>query len=176
MSVELALDINNEDSKENEDEDSHHHRPHSLDREREEMPWDEKIELLMDKWKCETTEKAEAHHAKAVKAKQMYILFGIPPIVVPVILTGLQSVIHELNKYVVPSLLIFSGLVAVSNIFFNFGQKFQQNCEFSAKYDSLSKEIEAECTKHKKFRVAADVFLERVKLLSYSIDNNAPFL
>lgn len=148
----------------------------SQDREREEQPWTEKSEKFIRKIQQDCIDKAHAYDKASRDSKNKYTRYALPGVVVPIVMSVVSPHLPIEYKYVdgiaLASIAVLNGL----STFFNFGKKFSQYSEFCGKYSDLASYIEVELSKPKRFRVAADIFLERCSVRIADLNNNAPFL
>jgi len=143
---------------------------------REEMPWDSKREEFVWKIHKDCIEKSTAYDTASRSAKKKYTRYALPGVVVPIVMSVVSPHLPQDYSYVdgiaLAGIAVLNGL----NTFFNFGKKFSNYNEFSGKYADLAGYIDVEMSKPKRFRVALDVFLERVSTKKSFLDANAPFL
>ena len=148
----------------------------SKDDNRIELPWEEREEKLVQKIATECKTLTVRHEKKAKQNKKMYVACGLPAMIIPIILAGVNSFLKQEHEIMVSCLLIFSGILTGISQFFNFGKKTQAHFEFAGRYAELLLTIEIEMVKPKRFRLACDVFLERVSKSYADLNNNAPVL
>tara|TARA_R110000823_G_C15786269_1_gene485657 strand:+ start:112 stop:606 length:495 start_codon:yes stop_codon:yes gene_type:complete len=143
--------------------DDREYTPPSFDDEnRKELLWERREETLLKKWANDCLNRSLQHDEKGKKNKILFSIFGIPTMLIPIILGGVGSVVpcHSLSY----SLGIMgTGLFSGISMFFNFGKKEQLHFEYQNKFFELFNEIEAELSKPKKHRIACDVYLEKIK-------------
>jgi hypothetical protein len=143
--------------------DDREYTPPSIDDEnRKELLWERREETLLKKWGSDCKNRSIQHDEKGKKNKILFGLFGIPTMLIPIILGGVSSVVpcHSLSY----SLGIMgTGLFSGISMFFNFGKKEASHFEYQNKFFELSNEIEAELSKPKRHRIACDVYMEKIK-------------
>jgi hypothetical protein len=142
---------------------------------RKELLWNSNLEEILENWKLECIQLSKLHHVRSKWNKCRYVTFSIPSILIPMCISGLSGIIHQESFSTVVLMLcssIFSGL----NTFFNFGKKETLHNEFSNKFLELSDDINVEVKKPKKNRIAADVFLERIKQEYHKLLSSSPML
>lgn len=147
--------------------------PDSLDREREEMLWTERPEKQLSTWKKEIDLKSKHHKKIGRRNKKLYIVNGIPAIVIPLVIAGLNGIV-DILPITISCLMIFASVISTISSFMNFGKKSQMHFEYESKYGELSLIIELELCKKKVDRIACDVFLERIFNKYNSLNNSAP--
>ena len=133
----------------------------SKDISREEMKWDERSEDILRKWTDEMLIKVALHHSRGLRDKKLYAGFGVPAVLIPIVLSGLTDIIQP-YPLVSSLLMIASGILTGIGTFFNFGKTSTENIEYQNRYNKLLKEINKELNKPKRHRIACDVYLERV--------------
>jgi len=140
---------------------------------RKELLWEKREEVQILKWMNEMICKKNKHHKKGMLNKKMFYLFGVPNIVIPLIIGGLNGVV-DLSEITLTILMISNSIIAGINTFMNYSKKTQLHFEFETKYNELAVSIEKELAIPKKNRVAADVFLERVEKTYNHLNAYAP--
>ena len=140
---------------------------------RREMLWEAREEDYFKKIIDECNQQGKLHRRKGKLFKKLYMTFGVPTILIPIILSGITEEIK--HRPLLNSMLLMStGIISGISGFFNFGRKYQEHFDFENKYNGLSQEIETELTKPKKNRVAVDIYLERIRLKYSNLNNHAP--
>ena len=152
------------------------HLSESKDDDRVELPWEDREEQLVQKIASECTIVSKEHENKAKYNKKLYVAFGLPAMLIPIILAGLNTFLTKEHELLVSSLLILSGILTGISQFFNFGKKTQAHFEYASRYSELLLMIDIEMVKPKRFRLACDVFLERVSKCFADLNANAPAL
>jgi hypothetical protein len=148
--------------------------PPSLDNSsRTEMMWTERPEKQLATWKKEIDLKSKHHNKVGKKNKKLYIITGIPSIIIPLIIAGLNGVV-DIMPITISILMICSSVISTISSFINFGKKSQVHLEYDSKYDELSLIIELELCKKKIDRIACDVFLERIFNRYNALNSAAP--
>ena len=103
------------------------------DENRKELLWEEREEIMIRKW-CEDCKKRSViHYDKGKCNKILYNLFGIPPIIIPIVLSGVSSII-PCNSLLYSVGMMGVGIFSGVSVFFNFGKKFQENLEFENRF------------------------------------------
>ena len=170
--IEEAVRIHIEDD----EDDNSKKSSESQDREREEQPWTDKSEKFIRKIQQDCLNKAQAYDKASRDSKKKYTRYALPGVVVPIVMSVVSPHLPVEYKYIdgisLASIAVLNGL----STFFNFGKKFSQYSEYNGKYSDLASYIEVELSKPKRFRVAADIFLERCSVRIADLNNNAPFL
>jgi len=157
-------------------EDSKNSNSSSKDGPRTEMPWDSKREDFVWKIHKDCLEKSAAFDAASRSAKKKYTRYALPGVVVPIVMSVVSP--HLPTEYNYVDGIALAGIAVLNglNTFFNFGKKFSNYNEFGSKYSDLAGYIDVEMSKSKMYRIALDVFLERVTTKKSFLDANSPFL
>ena len=129
---------------------------------RKELIWETREENLLLDWKKDCLIRNIKHLKKSKSNKFYFVLFGVPSVLIPIILGAVSSV-FPCNSIYYNFGVMCSGLLNGINIFFNFGKQEQQHLMYMNKYFELSNEIDSELSKPKRFRNACDVYIERIK-------------
>jgi hypothetical protein len=145
-----------------------HTPPSSIDDEnRKELLWEKREERLLLKWVEDMRKRSAVHDKLGRKNKILYSVFGIPSVLIPIVIGGLTPIL-ECNTLVYSVGMIVTGLFTATNVFFNFSKKTHQHFESQKKMFELANDIETELSKPKRFRVECSVYMERIKL-SYNL-------
>ena len=143
---------------------------------RMEGPWNDKIEDFMNEWKNMCKLKSKIHSDSGYIYKKKNAIWGLPATIIPIsmspisIMIGYDSCSDNLNWQTIFNACAFliSGIFSGVYSFYKYGEKMEQFFNFSARYYDVVTEIEAELIKERKYRVPADVFIVRIKML---VDN-----
>lgn len=144
----------------------------SLDQDRVEALWDDKQEILFQNWAIDIKLNISKHHKLGKKNKHCHIIFSTPSILIPIILSGLTTIIT--NPLISSLLLILSGTTSGLCAFFDFSARSIEHHDFENRFINISMEIELELSKSKKDRVAVECFAERIYQQVMSAKVNAP--
>jgi hypothetical protein len=141
------------------------------DPERREMLWRTRAEDHVQTIRDAATTQSAKHETAAWKARRLYQVFGLPTVIIP--LAGSVAA-QFLPEVAVTGLMLASAVCAGVNAFLNYGQKAQMHFEYSARWAELGSSIDFEMAKSRSERIAADVFLERLKGKTTSLRAAAP--
>jgi hypothetical protein len=147
----------------------------SLDTERVELPWEcrEEDHLISIQNNCYS--ESNRLNKQATHDKRMYALFGVPSVLLPiVIVTVNEHLVGTEYSFVISILLLMSAVCATINTFYNYSKKAQQFFEFSFKYQDLGDEIATELCKPRRHRIDCDLFLQRVCMRNGYISSQVP--
>jgi hypothetical protein len=133
------------------------------DENRKELPWEKREEKLLLKWVVDMRIRSAMHDKLGRKNKILYSVFGVPSVLIPVILGGITPLV-ECNTVLYSAGMILTGMLTATNVFFNFSKKTHQHFESQKKLFELANEIEVELSKPKKHRIACSLYMDRIKL------------
>jgi hypothetical protein len=142
---------------------------------RRELLWEKREEKLLMQWCKDCQKRSHSHDVKGKQNKIKFAMFGVPSILIPIVLGGVASMV-PCHSIIYSVAMMCSGLFSGINMFFNFGGKERDHNAFMNKYFELSVEIESELSKPKRFRIACDVYVERVKLIYNGLCKTSPSL
>ena len=148
--------------------------PSSLDNlSREEQLWSSRSENLLKEWVRHMEQSVIYHNKKALKNRFFNRLFGIPSMLIPLILSGFTGIL-KINDLGISLCLMSSGVLSGISNFMNFGKTMAVNFEFEAHYKTLCTDIEVCLSKPKKNRIACDLFIENIRSRYNNLNQNAP--
>jgi len=175
MSENNIVTIHVEDY-ENDDDDTPKDSSTSSDIVREEEKWSNKNELYLQQIRDKCTEKSKAHDMSSHKNKKFYIYASIPTIILPLVLANTTSYIPTDYNYVEPLGLTCIAIINGLKTLFNFSKKTEVHNTFAGKYSEISDDITTQLSRGKRFRIALDVYLERITSSVRILDASAPML
>jgi hypothetical protein len=155
------------------DETSINITPPSFDITRNELLWECREEDVLILWKKDCVSRSKAHQLKSKKNKMLYSIFGIPSIVIPLVLSGTAAII-PCHSLIYSISMMLAALFNAISLFFNFGKKQSSHNNYSNRYFELSSDITCELCKPKVARIQCSVFLERIKQKYLSLVKQAP--
>lgn len=149
-----------------------------------EGPWNSEIEDFMNEWKTMCKLKSTLHSKAGYIYKKKNAHWGLPAMLIPIsmapisIMIGYNSCSDDLNWQTVfnSTAFLISGIFSGVYSFFKFGEKMEQFFNYSARYYDVFTEIEAELIKERKYRVPADVFIIRIKMLVDNLSKTEPVI
>ena len=148
----------------------------SSDVSRSEEKWDSNNEKFIRKLQEDCKLKAKAYDKASHQTKKRYNQFSIPTIITPIVMSVVSPYLSEKYLFINAVSLAFCGVLNGVQSFYNYGKKSSLFNEYSGKYQDLSNSIDIELSKGKRYRVALDVYLERISSHKSSLDNSSPFL
>jgi hypothetical protein len=175
MSENNVVTIHVEDY-ENEDDDTPKDSSTSSDIAREEEKWSSKNEVYLQQIRDKCTEKSKAHDMSSHKNKKFYIYASIPTIILPLVLANTTSYIPTDYNFVEPLGLTCIAIINGLKTLFNFSKKTEVHNTFAGKYSEIADDITTQLSRGKRFRIALDVYLERITSSVRILDASAPML
>jgi hypothetical protein len=176
--VEITINKNDEQTpkskcKSNIDDDD---SKSSLDTEREEEKWNNKNEHYLETIRDSCLAKSKAHNLASHKNKKRFIYTSIPAVVLPFALANASLFLPSSLTAVEPIGLTLVGIINGLQTLLNFSKKTETHNIYAGKFSQLASDITTQLTRGKRFRVALDVYLERVTTRLRDLDENAPML
>lgn len=148
----------------------------SEDISRSEEKWSNNNEDFIRQLQKDCKQKANLFDKASHITKKRYNQFSIPTIITPIVMSVVSPYLSENYQYINAVSLAFVGVLNGVQSFYNYGKKSSLFNEYSGKYMDLVNSIDIELSKGKKYRVALDVYLERISSHKSSLDNSSPFL
>lgn len=142
---------------------------------RREVMWDSKNENVIKKWIEEMREQANKHYKAGKKQKRLHEWITVPSILIPVIASGLTPILQP-YPYISTGLMLTVGILTGINGFYNFASKKEKHLSYEGLYSTLIIDIEKELSKHKRDRLAVDVYLENISMKKINLDLSAPLI
>ena len=143
------------------------------DSQRKELLWEEREEILLEEWRENMETQSKKHRIKGDKFKQLYKVFGIPAILIPIVLSSLSSQL-EGSPLINSLCLLLAGVCSGISNFLNFGRLYSEHYNYEQLYDEMANELKKELSKPKRHRVACDVYMERVYMRYSALNQGAP--
>jgi len=144
---------------------------------REEMLWTSKIEQIFNHWALECKELGKLHNSYGRKHKCLYHMFGIPSVVIPVVMASVNQILGDDNdvSIILNSIgYLLTGTFTGITTFLNFSSKSEKHYYTEIRYNELYTDIQSLLIKPKRNRIAADIALEQYKLRFEHINEYAP--
>ena len=135
--------------------------PSKDDENRKELPWESREERIIQKWAKDCKRRSIYHTVKAKQTKLKYSIFGVPTILIPIVLGGVSSVI-PCHSIIYSVGMMLSGLLSATSMFFNYGKKTEEHFNYGNKFFELSNEIDSELCKPKRHRIDCSVYMEKI--------------
>jgi hypothetical protein len=112
------------------------------------VPWDDKLEALMDEWRRRAWAAQTAHYRRATKLSRSHVGLGVPVVVLSTVVgTSLFATINEeqLNlavRLVVGSVSVAAAVLAAVQTFFRFAQRADRHVLAADWYAAIRRRIE----------------------------------
>lgn len=147
--------------------------PSSVDAVRVEMKWDVRQQNTLLAWAADAKKRSNYHGEQAVINKARHAAFGVPTMVLPLVISTLTDYLRDL-PVVSAFMLITCALFSTIATFFAFAGKMQHHGEFESRFAEFATTVEAEMSKPRAHRTQCDVYLQK-SLDSYnSLVSSAP--
>lgn len=147
-------------------------RGSDIDAVRYDEDWTKNNEELARQWLEHATHLSTKHTQCAMINKRRHFATGLPTLVIPTVFAPLTLVLTD--KYISVGGFIATAIFSAVNSFLNYNQKYQKHLDYSARYADIITEIQYELAKQRKFRLAPDVFLTKIRLQLDHLKQNAP--
>ena len=144
-----------------------------------ELLWSNKIEYLFEDWATQSKEFADLHNKAAKRKKCLYRSFGIPAVVIPILMASINQVYEKHTDIAIITnsmgyLLV--GTLTGINTFINYASQYQKHYYSEIRYKELYIDIRSLLIKPKKDRPPADVSIVKYKLKFEHINEFSPDL
>lgn len=148
------------------------------DNKREEEPWDTPTEDLIKAWRESCSSLANAHEKNAIKCKRKHIFYGLPSLMIPMVMTPLSASLKDEKwiSYVETSAFMCTAVTNAMLQFFNFSGKTERHFSYSARYADLVTDIDQELAKPRQYRQQVDTYSLKVKMMYDALNRSAPDL
>jgi len=140
---------------------------------REEMPWSDKHDKLLGHWKTDCEHRSEYHGKQGKKFKKVFMLLGVPSIVLPLVSASVPPTIR-LSPYIVLVISIIVALLTGTTTILNPGKKSAEHYMYESEFQTFVTTVNVIQSKSKRYREAADVTLEKVSAIYNQMIQAAP--
>lgn len=137
-------------------------------------PWTDKIQKHIEKLRNDSAKKSEEHSLAGHHFRKLEIRWRLPSIVIPLAFSPLVLMVGYLDDkscgeaglsdYVAALGLLLTSIFTGVSGFFTYGNRSSTHHTYSAQYNSIVTDIEAEIIKKPKFRISADLFVTTMKM------------
>ena len=145
----------------------------SVDIEREEMLWTDKLEELLLRFINTCDSSSIKHLQKARKYKQMFLCISISILICTLLLNFVSPFTTEENLINKIGMLIAGFLTGINTII-DPSSKSQKHYEYAFRYEDQARQMKYYYTIPKRFRPAADMFLTRCRERLGRLGSSAP--
>lgn len=144
------------------------------DNNRVEMSWTDKIEERLILYSEEAKEKSKKHSEKSAEKKVLYYTTSSIAIIIPFLITFLNTIneTHNIKHISLTSTILvsMSGIINGLNTFFNYGKKEYEHDIASIRYNEIAYDIDSILTIKRRYRLPADVSLNKFTVLLESLN------
>lgn len=148
------------------------------DIERDEEPWDEPHEELIDKWRESCKSLARSHEDAAQAYKKKNVMYGLPSLMIPMVMAPLSAALKDYDyiSYIETIAFMSTAVASAMVQFFKFSAKSERHFSFATRYADLVTDIDQELAKARRFRQQVDTFSLKVKMMYDALNRSAPDL
>lgn len=142
-----------------------------------EEPWTRDIEELIKHWRNYSIVMSEKHENAGYYIKVKHNWFGLPPILIPLMMTFISQLIpptSPLSNPINGAMFLFSGITGAVYKWLNLGEQYALHFQYSARFNDIITNIDTELSRQRKFRRPADVFLTEVRCKIDNLNDTAP--
>lgn len=128
-------------------------------------PYTTEILRIIDYWKVQCKKKSEEHTRISRMLYVNHVLVSMPGIIVPVVMVFVSQTIEDqdLNRIISGIAFLISGVFNALNQFFKFQKQSQKHETASDRYAEVINLVEFDMSRQERYRVPADVMMERLK-------------
>lgn len=138
-----------------------------------EEPWNDRIEDQLIKWKEKCVELSNIHELAGYKIKSNHNFFGLPPIIIPLVMTYVSQLMDNETK-INGMMFLVSGISGAVYKWLNLGEKYTLHFQYASKYQDLIYRINSELSRGRTFRRPADVFLTEMMSSMNHLNQTSP--
>lgn len=141
-----------------------------------EEEWSTAAEKLISDWAVDCDARAKTHNEKKKMNGWLHAVFGLPSILLPVVMAAMTPIIDESPHAVAVQVggLVCIGALGTINTFFNFKSESSRHAEFASRFSELHSDVKYQLYKSREFRVPSDEFIARVQTKFDSLVERAP--
>ena len=141
-----------------------------------EEEWSTATEQLVTRWANDCKDRADVHEKQKARQKFLHACFGLPSILLPVVMAAITPVIDETPEgmYIQVAGFVTIGVFSTVNAFFNFDKKSARHGEFAARFSELATDVQFQLFKSREFRTSADEFVARLQTKYTNLVERAP--
>jgi hypothetical protein len=139
------------------------------------VSWNERAETYIWEKQKEAFTESQKQEKEGDKNKNLFYVFTIPTIVIPLVMTFVVPLLEDGYKEWVPQFffMIVSVISAVSG-FMNFGEKYGTNYGFAKDYQTIFSMIQLEMSLNRKVRRRVDNFMNEIRLRMEFLNQESP--
>lgn len=148
----------------------------SPDRDREEEPWTDRNERIVNCWSHEVMESIDDHHKAGYWYQRRKHLVTIPALLVPLLAAPFAATFKEESWVVYVNMLAYmtTSLFAGISAYCNLPELETKHFCFKALYTELLHDIQMEMGKQRKYRPQADIYQLKIRLKLDHLGREAP--
>lgn len=138
--------------------------------------WDEQVEGFVRSFLADSEKAKEDHHTKGEWCQTLRNMWGLPSIMIPLIMAPLTQTFRDnpATSYISMGAFMISGITSSISQYFNYGKKSEQHFNTEADYSDLITDIKEELAKSRDNRREAAVSMSAFKMRFDCISKDAP--
>lgn len=137
------------------------------------QPWTEELESYIRDILEKSKEASDWHKAKGIKCKTLRHIWGLPSVVIPIIVTAIENSDYK-NKILISSSLAIATISAAIDHLFNFGKRSETHFQAMSKFDNLITDCEEVLSMQREFRRTPNTVITQIKMMYDNINEHAP--
>ena len=143
---------------------------------REEEPWNRRNEALIVNWLEES--RVLKHDTWGNVCEVKHRRWALPAVLLPTIMAPVSATFHGQSwaRYLDMSAFLATAIASAISTFYNYGGLAERHYKASACFADLSTDIEECLTKNRRFRPAADIFVQGAKIRFDELNKQGPRL
>lgn len=135
--------------------------------------WTNEIEEYIQKILERSKEASEFHARKGIKCKKLRHMWGLPSIVIPIVITAIENTDYR-NVYITSSGLAIATICSAIEHLFNWGKRSSEHFQAKSKYDELITDCEEVLAIDREYRRNPVHIMSQIKMAFDSISTHAP--
>ena len=135
--------------------------------------WTDSIENYIIDIKNKSNEASEWHARKGVKCKRLRHIWGLPSIIIPVLLTALENSNYK-NIIIMSFGLALATICSAIEHLFNWGKRSSDHFQAKSKYDALVTDCEEQLALDRELRHNPTHIMSQIKMQFDSFNSHSP--
>ena len=143
-----------------------------------EEEWNAENEKFMKELSNQCSEQSQRHAEAGYVFKQKNTTWGLPMVLLPVIMSPVSLLIQdeEASVYINALAFLATGVVGGVYSFFKYGEKMTNHFNYSGRYADIVSDIELELKRGPEFRTTWDVFSTKIHMRMDNLASTEPVL
>lgn len=136
-------------------------------------PWTDELEAYVKDILDKSKEASDFHKKKGLKCKRLRHIWGLPSVIIPIVVTAIENSNYE-NKILISSSLAIATISAAIDHLFNFGKRSETHFQAMSKFDNLVTDCEEVLSMQRDYRRNPTTIITQIKMMYDSINEHAP--